>query len=129
MSRQRAAKDYERGKVTTIELKKPFTLNENLIKRAVVEIDHINYGLDKKTKKLKTVKRSNFSLNDIEKFLQLLDGEYILPKKYDGMVTKFEFRIKCPIQGKHLGREFIMIFSTNYKKSEEIHTITLFPGW
>lgn len=122
-------KDFDRGRIETIKLKRPITLNENLIKSAVVEIDHINFGLDKKTEKLNLKRRSNFSLSDIECFLQMLDGEYILPKKYDGLVTKFEFRINCPIKGRFFNKEFILIFSLNYKKQDEIYTITLFPGW
>jgi hypothetical protein len=37
--------------------------------------------------------------------------------------------IKCPVKGKFEGKEFVMIFKTDYHHSDEIHTITLFPNW
>ncbi len=88
--------DYKRGKIETIRLKKPLVFNSNLIKEAVIEIDHINYGLNKKSRGLNVKKRSNFSTSEVEKFY---------------------------------GKEFIMIFDTHYDKPEQIHTITLYPGW
>lgn len=122
-------KDYERGRVETITLRKPIVLNSNKITTAVVEIDHINFGLDKKTKKLKPKRRTNFSLGDIEKFLALLDGEYIFPRGHKGRTSKFEHRVTCPVKGKYFGRQFFVIFDTNYDKPNEIHTITIYPGW
>ncbi len=41
-------KDYDRGRVEKVVLRSPFTLNGNRIFEAIIEIDHINYGLDKK---------------------------------------------------------------------------------
>jgi hypothetical protein len=118
-----------RGRVETITLKKPIVFNSNKITTAIIEIDHINYGLDRKTAILKKNRRSSFSLNDIEKFLALLDGEYIYPRSHKGRVSRFEHRVDCPISGRFFKKEFLMIFDTDYDKPSEIHTITIFPGW
>ena len=121
--------DYDRGRIETIRLKKTLVFNSNLIKEAVVEIDHINHGLSKKTRGLNVKKRSSFSVSDIEKFLMLLDGEQVIARDHKGRISKFEVRIDCPIRGKFYGKEFILIFDTNYDKPDQIYTITLYPGW
>lgn len=121
--------DFDRGKIETIRLKKTLVFNSNLIKEAVIEIDHINHGLNKKTRGLNAKRRSNFSVTDIEKFLMLLDGEQIIARNHKGRISQFEVRIDCPIKGKFYQKEFILIFDTNYDRPEQIHTITLYPGW
>ncbi len=121
--------DYNRGRVEIIDLKKPITLNGNIIEKAIVEIDHINYGLNGKTRKLNSKKRMNFTIKDIEKFIVLLDGEDIIPDDYRGVRSQFSIRINCPVQGRFFDKEFIMIFDIHYEKEDEIHTITLIPGW
>ena len=121
--------DFDRGKIEQVKLKKSLNFNANLITKAIVEIDHINHGLNKQTGKLNTKKRTDFSLSDIEKFLMLLDGEYTIARNHKGRISQFEVRIDCPVKGRFFGREFIMIFDTNYDKPDEIHTITLYPGW
>ncbi len=119
----------DRGLVQQIILKKPIVLNSNTITKATIEIDHINYGLNKKTGTLNKKKRTDFSINDIENFLALLDGDYIFPVRHRKRISRFQVRIDCPVNNKFYGKQFIMIFETNYDKSEEIYTITLFPGW
>lgn len=118
--------DYERGRIEEVVLKKPFTLNGNRITRAIIEIDHINFGLNVKTYKLNAKRRSNFSIADVEKFLSLLDGEYIAFSRLKGRKLRFELRMNSPIIGTHYGREYILVFETNYDKQNLIHTITLF---
>lgn len=120
---------WERGRVETFNLERPFVLNDNIIAVAIVEIDHINYGLNKVTRKLNTVRRTHFSLSDIEKFLVRLDGEYILPRSYKGRVSRFETQMTCPVSGQFSGREFIMVFDLNYDEPNKIFAITLYPGW
>ena len=44
-------------------------------------------------------------------------------------ISQFEVRIDCPIKGKFHGKEFILIFDTDYDIPSQIHTITLYPGW
>lgn len=126
---KKQTKKLNRGRIKTIQLKRSIWFNSNQITRAIIEIDHINFGLDKKTLSLNKKARSHFTLSDIEQFLHLLDGEYIAARSYKGKISKFEIRIDCPIKGRFYGKEFIMIFDTNYDKSDEIHTITLYPGW
>jgi hypothetical protein len=103
--------------------------NENTITTAIIEIDHINYGLNRKTAGLNKKKRTDFSIHDIEKFLMLLDGEYMGARSHKGKISKFEARIDCPIHGRFFGKEFILVFDTDYDKPNQIHTITLYPGW
>ena len=78
--------------------------NSNLIKEAVIEIDHINYGLNKKSKGLNVKKRSNFSASEVEKFLTLLDGEQLIARNHIGRISQFEVRIDCPIKGNFMGK-------------------------
>lgn len=119
----------DRGQVKEITLKRQITFNGCAIKKAVIEIVHINYGLNSKTKSLNEKKRTNFTVNDIEKFLMMLDKEYLAAKGFRGRISRFEVKIDCPVAGRFKDRVFIMIFETDYDKSEEIYTVTLFPGW
>jgi hypothetical protein len=118
-----------RGRVETVVLKSPFSLNGNMITKARIEIDHINYGLDKRTGELNKKQRTHFTVSDIEKFLTMLDGEYLLARAHRKRISRFEVKIDCPIQGKFRNKEFILIFETDYDKSNEVCTITLYPGW
>ncbi len=120
---------HKRGRIVEIKLKRSIVFNSNKVSRATVEIDHINFGLDKKTGFLNKIKRSNLTVMDIEKFLMLLDGEEIMANHYKGKVSQFSIRVNCPVAGKFFGKEFIMIFDTHYDKSDLLHTITIFPGW
>jgi hypothetical protein len=120
---------FDRGRIERIKLKKSLNLNGNVITDAVIEIDHINFGLNKKTRKLNEKRRTNFTLSDIEKFLMLLDGEYIIARNHKRRISQFEVRIDCPVNGRFFGKEFIMIFDTDYDKPNQMHTITLYPGW
>lgn len=122
-------KPANRGRIDTINLSKPITVNRTKITSAVIEIDHINYGLKKDGTGLNTKARSNFTVKDIEKFLKLLDGEELAAVDHKGKVSRFSIRIDSPIKGKFYGRTFIMIFDIDYDKDGELHTITLIPGW
>ncbi len=118
-----------RGRIEEIRLKKTLTFNASAITKAVIEIDHINHGLNKKTGELNAKKRTSFTTSDIERFLMLLDGEYIIARNHKGRISQFEVRIDCPVKGRFFGKEFIMIFDTDYDKPDQLHTITLYPGW
>ncbi len=119
----------KRGRIVTGDLTKSILFNSAVITKAVIEIDHINYGLNKKTGELNKKSRTNFTINDIEKFLMRLDGEDILAIGHRKRVSKFDFRVDCPVPGRFYKRQFIMIFDTDYDKPGEIYTITLVPGW
>jgi hypothetical protein len=129
MKLKRLNKAIDRGRVESILLNTPIVLNANTITKAKIEIDHINYGLNTKTGTLNIKKRTDFSIRDIEKFLLLLDGEYLSPAEHRKRISRFEVRIDSPISNKFYGKEFLMIFETDYDKPDEIHTITLIPGW
>lgn len=122
-------RDFERGSIQELYLKKLFTFNGVPITKAIIEIDHINYGLDRKTFKLNKKKRSNFSIADIEKFLSRLDGEYLAYTKMNGRKLRYEMRIDSPIHGKNFGKTYLLVFETDYNSPNVIHTITLFPNW
>lgn len=119
----------KRGRIETITLHRAIVFNGKVIIKAKIEIDHINYGLDENRLGLKKTKRTNFTVSDIEKFLMLLDGENVTARKYKGKISQFDMRISCPVQGKFFGQEFVMVFDTHHDCPDEIHTITLFPGW
>ncbi len=118
----------DRGKIVDITLGRPIIFNGNEITQARIEIDHINHGLSKEGD-LNKKKRTNFTIKDIEKFIKLLDGEDIAADDYMGKISKFNIRINCPVKGRFYGKEFLMIYDTHYDKENEIHTITLIPGW
>jgi hypothetical protein len=118
-----------RGRVETIVLRSPIILNGNEITKARIEIDHINFGLDKRTGELNKKPRTQFTVSDVEKFLSMLDGEYLLARAHKRRISRFELRIDCPIKGRFHGKEFVLIFETDYDKPNEIYTITLYPGW
>lgn len=115
-----------RGRTIHVALKQPFTLNGNRITDAMIEIDHINYGINKKTFKLNDTKRSDFNTGDIEKFLSMLDGEYLGYKKVNGKKLRYEFRIDSPIPGKTFDKTYLMVFETDFGSPHLIHTVTLF---
>jgi hypothetical protein len=129
VSNKKKADLYDRGKVEIIDLKKSITLNQNVLTTAIIEIDHINYGLDKKTKKLNSKKRLNFTIRDIEKFIRMLDGEDLIPDRYVEKKSFYEVYIDCPVEGKFKDKMFFLIFDTDYDEPETIHTITLYPAW
>lgn len=122
-------KKTERGAINTIRLKSAIVFNGNKVTKAIIELDHINYGLNPKTKLLNTKKRTDFANKDIEKFILMLDGEDLAPERYEKSYLVFMHFIKCPVEGKFKGKEFIMIFKTDYHHNDEIHTVTLYPNW
>lgn len=110
-------------------MKVPIVFNGHKIIKAIIELDHINYGLNPRTKTLNVKKRSNFSNKDIEKFANLLDGEDLVAERFEKKLSIFMHFIKCPIKGKFENKEFVMIFKIDYDHTDEIHTVTLFPNW
>lgn len=119
----------DRGKIVTINLKKPIMFNGEIIRRARIEIDHINYGLNPKTFELNNKRRLSFTVKDVEKFIKLLDNEFLTPSNRRGNISKFEVKIDCPVTGKFFDKVFLMVFDTDKNNMEELHTITLIPGW
>ena len=119
---------HQRGRIERIKLKKSIKINSYNISKALIEIDHINHGLDK-SGRLKRSKRSSFTVKDIEKFIIMLDGEDLMPRRYKGSKSHFEIRIDCPVKGEFYQRQFIMIFDLDHDESDLIHTITIYPGW
>jgi len=122
-------KSGDRGRVVELKLKKTITFNKEIINKAIIEIDHINYGLDPKTGSLKKKKRMSFTPRNIEEFIRLLDNEDETVDRYNGSKSVYIILLVCPVKGKFFGKEFKAIFSTDYKKPEEIHALTLYPNW
>lgn len=121
--------DERRGRIAEIELSRKIHFNGVLISRAIIEIDHINYGLNKTTGKLNYSARTNFTVKQIEKFILILDGEDQIPLSINKSVSKFAIRIDCPIRGRFYNKEFIMIFIIDNTQSNNVHTVTLIPNW
>lgn len=99
---------------------------KKVIQRLRIEIDHINYGLDPKAKKLNTKRRSHFSPEDICQFLLELDGMELVPGKEDKDFYYFALELLCPIKGKDYGKKFRLIFTTPKSEVGIIGTITLY---
>ncbi len=117
------------GRIERIVLSRPITFNEILILKAVIEIDHINFGLDERTRKLKRRKRTNFSVKDVEAFILELDGDAIVASRYVGSQSVFTARIDCPVKGKFFTRTFMMILRHDHCIPDEIYIVTLYPSW
>lgn len=120
--------NLNRGRVEKIRLSRPITFNDYIINEAVIEIDHINYGLDKHGK-LKLKARSDFTVKEITKFIMMLDGEDITADEYRGPKSRFVIKITCPIKRLHFGKIFIMVFEHDHFKQDELYTVTIYPGW
>ena len=123
---KRSKKNFSRGTIQLLKLKQSIQLNGKSISEAMIEIDHINYGLNKKTRKLNKKARSNFNLNDIEDFLKLLNGEYILYREIYRGCERYEIRIDGPASSNYAGHEFLLIFNLDNKKTDRIYTVTLY---
>ncbi|MFP5459153.1 MAG: hypothetical protein ACLGG7_10495 [Bacteriovoracia bacterium] len=119
----------DRGRIEEVLLTSPIIFNGNSILKIRIEIDHINFGINKKTRKLNLKRRTNFTVNDVIKFLRLLHNEDIEPQERKGSTLKFAVRINCPVQGRFFDKEFLVIFDTFETKKTELHTITIVPGW
>jgi hypothetical protein len=118
-----------RGKLVLITLKIPISFNDGLIKRALIELDHINFGLNEKTGNLKKERRTNFSVSEVEQFIHLLDQEQVAATRYKGTKSYFVLKVDCPVKGLHYGRMFVMVIEHDYKNFELLNIITLYPGW
>lgn len=116
----------DRGKVIEIEIGRTIIFNEENYIKARIEIEHVNYGLDPKVKKLNTKKRSHFSPEDICQFLIALDGMELVPGKEDKDFCYFALELLCPVRGKDYEKKFRLIFSTSKDELGIIGTITLY---
>ena len=95
-----------RGKVVEEIIAKSITFNEEVFSKAYVEIDHINYGLNLKTKELSLLRRSDFSPADVCQFLLELDGMDLDPGKVTDEFNYFALELLCPVKGQHFGKKF-----------------------
>jgi hypothetical protein len=109
-----------------VVLSRTITFNDESYSKARIEIGHVNYGLDPKTKELNTVRRTNFSAADISQFLLELDGMELAPSKKDEGFSYFAVELLCPVKGTELGKKFRLIFTTFKNDPGVIGTITLY---
>lgn len=116
----------DRGKILDIELGKEIFFNEKSYTAARVEIDHINFGLCPKSKKLNFKRRSDFSTTDVICFLTLLDGIDLMPKKIAEGLSFFAIEMACPIEGSEFGKKYRLVFTTSEDEVGIIGTITLY---
>jgi hypothetical protein len=115
-----------RGKVVEVTLSQTIIFNDERYSKALVEIDHVNYGLDPKTKFLSKTKRTNFSPADVGQFLLELDGTELVSRKVDEDFSYFAIELMCPVKGSEFGKKFRLIFTTSKSDEGVIGTITLY---
>jgi hypothetical protein len=115
-----------RGKVIEVELNRAIVFNEAMYLKARIEIDHVNFGLDPKSKELNKKKRSDFSPKEIGEFILALDGIDLVPGKLDEGFSFFALELISPIKGKDLGKKFRLVFTTAKNDPGVIGTITLY---
>jgi hypothetical protein len=116
----------DRGNIIEIGIGQTIEFNEETYKKARIEIDHINFGINKKTKKLNPSRRSRFSPEDICEFLILIDGMELAPVDEDSRFSYFVVELDCPVKGSFFGRTFRMVFTVLKSEKEVIGIITLF---
>ena len=100
----------DRGNIIEVVIGRTIEFNEEKYKKARIEIDHINFGISKKTKKLNSSRRSNFSSEDVCEFLILLDGMELGPVDEDSHFRYFVVELDCPVIGSFFGRPFVWSF-------------------
>jgi hypothetical protein len=117
---------FPRGKVFEIDIPVGVKFNEKLYLKAVIEIDHINRELDKKTKKLNKTNRSSFSINDVMSFILLLNDLELVPVAEKESLSFFVVEIPCPVGDQNYDKLFRLVFSTQKYFSDSITVITLY---
>ena len=115
-----------RGKVVVLNLAQEIIFNERVYTKASIEIDHINYGLNFKTKKLNVTKRSEFTAEDVCQFLLEIDGMEISPVKVSDAFIFYSLELRCPVRGKSFDKKFRIVFTTTMIDPCLIGTITLY---
>lgn len=116
----------DRGKVVDAELSNPIIFNEEIYSKVRIEIDHINYGLDQKTKELNKVRRSKFSPEDICQIILQLDGMELIAEKESEHFDYFALDLLNPLKGINMGKKYRLIFTIARIKDETIGTVTLY---
>ena len=116
----------ERGDIVENLIRPPIMFNGCSYSKVKVEIDHINYGLDKETKRLNKKRRSNFTVDDVIEFLHLLQDQFFLPKYSDSEREVYAVEVRCPVKEKSFGKLFRLVFSTSVQYDKTLSTITLF---
>ncbi len=107
-------------------LSRTINFNDESYSKARIQIDHVNYGLDPKTKELNIARRTNFSAADVSQFLLELDGMELATSKKDEGFSYFAVELLCPVKGTELGKKFRLIFTTLKNDQGVIGTITLY---
>src|SRR5690606_41659860 len=106
-------KGKNKVKLYEVDLNNSITFNGETISKAIIDLDHINYGVDKKTGKLNRKERLNVTLNDIKNLIRELAGEDIAAEQYDGSWPSCVTRIDSPINGNPEGKESSMVITIN----------------
>lgn len=115
-----------RGRIVDVVISRPITFNEELYTKARIEIDHVNYGLDTKTKELNKIRRSHLSIADVCQFILELDGVELVAGQKDKELFFYALEMFCPVDGNDFGKRFRLIFTTTKNDPGVIGTITLF---
>lgn len=124
-----SALNSDHGETVEIQLSKQIVFNGSAYVTARVEIDHINYGLNPKTKELNKKARTDFTPDEIGEFLMRLDGEFLMPKSKKGTMARFVADVDCPLNRRFHNKPFRMVFETNEDETGVFLVITAFPNW
>ncbi|MCK5074656.1 MAG: hypothetical protein KAQ98_14595 [Bacteriovoracaceae bacterium] len=109
-------KHVERVKVRRI------IVNHCLINEIHIDLEHVNYGVSKKTGKLNTKRRSNFKANDVVEFVKRLDrNSYTQADDVDGYLY---YEVLLPIWEEK--REYRLVFCVEKTKPNIICVVTLY---
>lgn len=98
--------DTDRGRVETIELSKVIIFNGKRITKVIIEIDHINHGLNDDKSGLKVAKRTDFSARTSKNSFIFSMGNIlrlkIIRAKFLNLVSRLIVLLKADFTGSYL---------------------------
>lgn len=100
----------------------PVKIGTLFINKLEIDLKHINYGLDPKTKSFRKKARSNFTIDEVVKVFQLLEGVALEPTLINENYAYFSSEV-YPFWVK---KWFRLIFCVEHKKTKVAGVITFY---
>lgn len=100
----------------------PITVGGFIINRLEIDLKHVNYGLDPKTKEFRKRARSKLTVEEVIKLFQLLDGNVVGPTSISEKYAYFASEV-YPFW---LKSWFKLIFCVELNNSQTAGVITVY---
>lgn len=98
----------------------PVNIGLAVITKLEIDLVHVNYGLESKTKKYRIKARSNFSEIEVANIFSALDGFFLNPSGKKGDYLYFDYKII------YLKKIFMLAFCINRYSTKTAGIITLY---